>query len=236
MQATARMASVVSSALPARRRLIRNVGQMNMTSADLQRSIVLSILVVPLIGAVFALPPALFLVAAAITSAPWPTVLAVAVAAAATWFIWRALRHPQWWMTSIFICFAIAPIFFWFLVRPNLESEQFRNYRQIPKEDKIVYYKQSYGRDMDRFALIEIPESRIDRSSSYRPVPLGVTATVEAISSSLNIPNDRLPNLSKASIRYYGGENENSGDDSIWMFLSITDIETRQYWIMESGY
>ena len=207
----------------------------NMTSTDLQRSIVLSILVVPLMGAVVALPFALFLVATAMASAPWFAFITVAIAAGSIWFIWRALRHPRWWMTSVFICFAVAPIIFWFFVRPILEANQFREYRHIPKEDKIVFYKQSYGRDMDRFALIELAENRVDSDSPYRPIPKGVRGTVEAISDSLQIPQSRLPDLSKASIRYYGGENESAPDNHVWMFLSVTDIDTRQHWIMEYG-
>ncbi len=207
-----------------------------MTSADLQRSIVLSVLIIPLLGAIIALPMVLFLVTVTLTSAPWVTFIAVASAAIAIWFIWRALREPRWWMTSIFIGAASIPILFWFFVRPVLEVNEFRRYRQIPRDEKISYYKQSYGRDSDRFAVIELPENRINKSSSYRPIPSGVTATVEAIARSLDIPNSRLPDLSKPSIRYYGGENENGGNDRIWMFLSVTDIETRQHWIMEYGY
>jgi hypothetical protein len=207
-----------------------------MNSADLQRSIVLSILIIPMLAAVIALPLVLFLFAVTLTSAPWVILLAVAVAAAAVLFSWRALREPKWWMTSVFVGLASIPIILWFLVRPALEVNAFRKYRQIPNDEKVVYFKRSYGPDSDQFAVIELPENRINRSSSYRPIPSGVTATVEAIARSLSIPNSRLPDLSKASIRYYGGENENARDDRVWMFLSVTDIETRQHWIMEYGY
>jgi hypothetical protein len=147
-----------------------------------------------------------------------------------------AWRRPRLIWTLLFFLVSLSPLLGQFVVLPEIQKRHFREYRQIPSDAKIVYYREAGLRDVTRFCLIQHPPSKNawQFTSVYRPFLPGALGIMRNVQRELGISDSKMPNPDKARVSYTGGENEVHADG--WMFLDVVDTETKREWIFEYGY
>ena len=116
---------------------------------------------------------------------------------------------------------------------PELAKRRFRESRQILTDSEIVYFREAGFRDTIRFCLVQHPTSKSARplTPEYRPISPGALGIMRNVQRELGVPDSKMPDPNKHSITYTGGENEGRSDG--WMFLDVSDSETKQEWIFE---
>jgi hypothetical protein len=137
------------------------------------------------------------------------------------------------WIITALVATAVAGVVF---VVPALQQRHFREYRHIPDDAKILYYRESGVRDATRFCIVQHPVGVPPRSNvtHYRPFLPGAVAIMSAVQRDLRIPDSRMPDPNKQSVFYSGGSNEAS--DGMWMYLDVYDSATSTEWCFEYGY
>ena len=147
-----------------------------------------------------------------------------------------AWRRRRFVWTALFVLLSTAPIIGQFIALPAMQQRHFREYRRVPEDAKILYYRQSGMRDVTRFCIIQHPKNVPARSNvtHYRPFLPGALSIMSAVQGELGIPDSKMPDPNKKSVFYSGGSNEQS--DGMWMYLDVYDSATSREWCFVYGY
>jgi hypothetical protein len=137
------------------------------------------------------------------------------------------------WVIATLVAAGVTGVIF---IMTALQQRHFREYRHVPDDAKILYYRESGVRDTTRFCIIQHPTNVPPRANvlHYRSFLPGALAIMSAVQRDLRIPNSKMPDPNKQSIFYSGGSNEAS--DGMWMYLDVYDSATSQEWCFEYGY